>query len=270
MASAPTLLTSLAAIAALLSSERALPASPAAAEALVVSATGGLATALTDIARRYNKGEAGWINFTFGPSSDLARKIAAGSDADLFISDDEASMRALDAAEKLEPGTRVSLLSNQLAIIVPADRAQQLTTGADLKAPGFRKIAIGDPAAEPAGVYARRYLEVVGVWADLIPRLMLMGTLKDALAAVEAGKVDAAIVYRTDVRGSTKAAVALTIPRDRTPGIVYQAAVMKDAKSKDAARAFLNFLRDRDARTVFQLEGFITLVAAQLRAPSAR
>ena len=116
------------------------------------------------------------------------------------------------------------------------------------------------------GVSRRLEQIVVAVVADLLRR----GTFaergyRDAVTAVETGKADAAIVFRTDARSSQKVAVALSIPRDRTPGIVYQAAVMKNSTSKDAARAFLSYLRDRDARAVFQREGFVTLIGGQMR-----
>ena len=56
------------------------------------------------------------------------------------------------------PRSRVDLLSNQLAIAVPDDRPRTLTSARDLLDPAIRRIAIGDPAAVPAGVYAKQYL----------------------------------------------------------------------------------------------------------------
>ena len=43
---------------------------------------------------------------------------------------------------------------------------------ADLGAAEVRRIAIGDPAAVPAGVYARQYLERIGQWARLEPKIV--------------------------------------------------------------------------------------------------
>ncbi len=268
MASCRIPIVSVAVTAFLLTGGRPTSGNPDRAPALVVSAAASLATALTEIARLYDKGQADGIALGFGATGVLGRQIMEGAAVDLFVSDDEATMRSLDAAGKLEPGTRVSLLSNQLVIVVPAGRAKPLTSGAELKAATFRRIAIGDPSVEPAGVYARRYLEVVGIWRDLGPRVVTMATTREALSAAETGKVDAAILFRTDARSSKKVAIALAIPRDRTPGIVYQAAVMKNGRNKEAARALLNYLRDRDARAVFQREGFVTLVAGQLRPPA--
>ncbi len=63
----------------------------------------------------------------------------------------------------------------------------------------IRRLAIGDPAAVPAGVYARRYLEQRGLWTAYEPRIVPTTNVRAALAAVETGSVDAAIVYVTDL-----------------------------------------------------------------------
>src|SRR6267142_510663 len=91
--------------------------------------------------------------------SDVLQQLASiyearsGARVDLFISADEAQMDR--AAGEVVPGSRVDLLSNQLAIAVPDDRARQFTSARELADPAIMRSAIGDPAAVPAGVYAR-------------------------------------------------------------------------------------------------------------------
>ena len=58
-------------------------------------------------------------------------------------------------AAQIDPRSRVDLLSNQLAIAVPDDRPRTMASARDLLDPAIRRIAIGDPAAVPAGVYAQ-------------------------------------------------------------------------------------------------------------------
>ena len=79
----------------------------------------------------------------------------------------------------------------------------------------MRRVAIGDPAGVPAGVYAKEYLTRVGIWTALQPKLVPTGSVRLALAAVEAGSVDAAIVYRTDAAVAKRSRVAWRGPRGR-------------------------------------------------------
>ena len=44
----------------------------------------------------------------------------------------------------------------------------------------LRRIAVGDPAAVPVGVYARQYLERRGLWSTLEPRLLPLANARAA------------------------------------------------------------------------------------------
>jgi molybdate transport system substrate-binding protein len=219
-----------------------------------VSAAVSLTDALTAVAEQYGKGGRGTIRFNFAGSNVLARQILAGAPADVFISADEAQMDAV--APLLLDGSRVNLLRNQLAIVVPNDRPRTIANPRELAEPAFRRIAIGDPAAVPAGVYARAWLEQEGVWPAVVSRIVPGGSVRAALAAVESGAADAAIVYRTDARVALKATVAYVVPADRGPRIVYPAAVVRASAARDEAKRFVDYLRGADAARIFERFGF--------------
>ena len=222
---------------------------------VVVSAAVSLSGVLQQLAPIYEARAGGRVVLNFGPSNTLARQIAAGARVDVFISADEAQMDV--AAPELEPGTRVDLLSNQLAIAVPDDRPRRFASARDLADPAIRRIAIGDPAAVPAGVYARQYLQKIGVWSVLEMKLIPSGSVRLALAAVENGAADAAIVYRTDIPTATHAREALLIPAADGPRIIYPAAVVRTGLNREGATRLLAFLRGSDAMAVFTRAGFL-------------
>ena len=72
-------------------------------------------------------------------------------------------------------------------------------------------------------------------------------SVRAALRAVEAGTVDAGIVYRTDVRTSTGAVIAFAVPVEDGPAIVYPAAVVRDAPNPGGAARFLDYLQSDGA-----------------------
>lgn len=227
-----------------------------AAKPITVSAAVSLTDALSAIAEQYGKEGRGSVRFNFAASNVLARQIVAGAPADVFISADEAQMDVVAAAQMLVEGSRVDLVRNQLAIVVPNDRPRTMTGARDLLGASYRRIAIGDPTAVPAGVYAKAWLEKEGLWAQLEPRMVPGGSVRAALAAVESGAADAGIVYRTDVRVALKATVAYVLPADRGPRIAYPGALVRGSAAADEAKRFLDYLRSAAAARIFQRFGF--------------
>ena len=230
---------------------------------LLVSAAASLSDALEGIAQRYEEQAGVRILLNVAGSQMLAAQIIEGAPVDVFISADVRQMERAVAAGRVDPGTRLDLLSNQLVVVVPSDRTGTVAGPGDLASESVARIALGDPEAVPAGVYARRYLESQGLWERLAPRIVPSSSVRAALRAVEAGTVDAGIVYRTDVAGSSGADIAFAVPREAGPAIVYPAAVIRDAPSPAGAARFLEHLRGDAARRGFEAAGFVALPAAE-------
>jgi len=232
------------------------PTRAAAAEELRVFAAASLADALGEIGRAWQAASGSSASFNFGASSDLSRQIRAGAPADLFVSADAAQMDALEREGLLRADSRGDLLSNTLVVVVPRSSTARVGAARDLLA--FRSLALADPQAAPAGVYARAWLERLGVWPELAPRVVPTLHVRAALAAVESENVEAGIVYRTDAAGSTRARVALEVPGAEGPRIVYPLAVLARSTNPDAG-SFASHLRSPAARAVFERLGFLWL-----------
>jgi len=230
---------------------------------LIVSAAMSLRQVMVEVGRGFEQAGHGAVAFNFGGSNSLARQIIEGSPVDVFVSADEVQMRLAEQAGVIAEDTRVELLSNQLVVIVPADRAVHLSSVRELAGAAFPRIAFGDPDAVPVGVYARRYLESLGLWQDIQPKVVPVVSVRSALGAVENGGVDAAFVYRTDAALSSKVAVAYEVPLDQGPPIRYPAAVVRTSRQPEAARQFLRYLQGPEARAVFERSGFIPLTGDQ-------
>ena len=225
-------------------------------ERVRVSAAVSLTQPLEQVARGFRRDTGTTVELNLAGSSTLAAQILAGAPVDLFVSADERQMDRV-AAESLIDGERVVLLSNRLAVVVPAGEAAAPRAPAALREPAFRRIAIGDPAGVPAGVYARCYLASLGLWDALAPRMVPTRSVRAALAVVEAGDADAGIVYRTDALSSDEVAFAFEVPEDDGPAIAYPAAILADAPNRAGAARFLDYLRSDVARSAFRRAGFV-------------
>jgi molybdate transport system substrate-binding protein len=227
------------------------------ADDLTVFAAASLTDALKEIGAAYEKTSGDKIAFNFAASGTLELQIRHGAPADIFFSADEEKMNDLAKDGLLEPDTRRDLLGNTLVIVVPNDSSLTLTSAAGLADPKVKKIALGQTQIVPAGIYAKEYLQKIGIWDQVQPRVIPQENVRAALAAVETGNVDAGIVYKTDALQTKKVRIAYEVPATDGPAIVYPAALVKGSKHADAAEKFLNYLGSPEAQAVFQRNGFI-------------
>jgi len=202
----------------------------------------------------------GFGNFTpsFASSSTLAKQIAAGAPANVYISANPKWMTFLDDKGLIEKGTRCDLLGNRIVLIAPA--------GSDLKIdihPGFDlsgilgngKIAMGDPEHVPAGIYGKQALDHLGVWNDIASKVVRAKDVRAALVFVERGEAPLGVVYATDAAITDKVKVVGVFPENSHPPIVYQAGIVKGNNTKTGL-AFYEFLKSPEAAVIFNKYGF--------------
>lgn len=229
-----------------------------AAGEVLVSAAASLTEALRDEFAAWARRGGEPVAFNFGASSLLARQIAEGAPADLFFSADEAKMDDLEHRGLVAAGTRKTLLSNTLVIVVSQESPVAISGPKDLAGPAVRTLALGETRTVPAGIYAREYLEKEKLWVAVASKVVPSENVRAALAAVESGNADAAIVYRTDALISKKVRVAFEVPAASGPKISYPAAVLTGAKNPAGAKRFLEFVSSPEGLEILRQYGFRT------------
>jgi molybdate transport system substrate-binding protein len=224
---------------------------------ITVFAAASLTDSLKEIAAGYETTSGDKITFNFGAASTLARQIEAGAPADIFFSADEAQMDGLAKKDLIDPGTRKSRLGNSLVVVVAADSALQINSASDLTNAAVKQIALADPKAVPAGVYAKAWLTQQQLWPAIEPKVVPTENVRAALAAVESGNVEAGVVYKTDAGIFRKVKVAYEVPAQDAPDISYPMALVKESPQPAAAKNFLNYLDSQEAGDIFKKFGFI-------------
>ncbi len=226
---------------------------------LQIYAAASLSDALKEIAQAYEPASGDKLVFNLAASSALALQIKNGAPADVFFSADEAKMNDLAKAGLLADDTRRSLLSNTLVIVTHAERGAAVTRPDDLVLTAVGRIALAEPQTVPAGIYAKQWLQKIGLWNKVIDKVVPTENVRACLAAVEAGNADAGIVYKTDALISKRVKIALEISAadPAAPKISYPLAVLKDARHATGARKFTAYLASPAARDVFVKYGFL-------------
>lgn len=232
------------------------PARLAAGEVTVFAAA-SLSDAMRELARDFHRSTGDTVRLNLGASSILALQIKEGAPADVFFSADEAKMDALARAGLIETKTRRSLLSNSLVVVVPTGSHLKIASIQDLAGPAVHRLALAEPSTVPAGIYAREYLQKVGLWSRVSQKVVPAENVRAALAAVESGDVDAGIVYRTDALITKAVRIVYEVPVKEGPPISYPIALVKGGANPAAAARFLALLESPRGQAVFAKYGFL-------------
>lgn len=194
---------------------------------------------------------------SFAASSALARQIAAGAPADLFVSADQEWMDDLERRKLLAPGTRAVMAGNRLVVVARPGQARVGGTRGDALARllGAGPLAMADPAAVPAGRYGKAALERLGAWASVAPRVVRGESVRAALSLVSRGAAPYGIVYATDARIAPELAIAGVFPPGSHAPIVYPIARLTTSLS-GKAESFRRFLLSRGGQAIMRRHGF--------------
>src|ERR1700759_2633038 len=138
------------------------------AQELTMFAAASLTDAMKDVSAQWAQAGHPPLRLSFGSSSTLARQIEQGAPANLFASADVKWMEFLAEKNLILPDTRKDLLSNDVVLVVPADKPQHVTINSGFDILGLLgpngRIATGDPKHVPIGIYAEQALRKLGMW----------------------------------------------------------------------------------------------------------
>ena len=191
-----------------------------------------------------------FVTFNYGGSSGLATQIGEGAPADVFAAASPATMRTVTDAGG-NAGEPVVLVRNQLVIAVAKGNPKGVSGLSDLAAPDL-KVALC--AVEvPCGAAARTALAGVTLTPVTLER-----DVRAALAKVRLGEVDAALVYRTDVRAAASDVDGVEFPESAGAMNDYPFVTLAGAPNPAAAEGFVEYVRT---------EGLAVLTEAGFQAP---
>ena len=201
------------------------------------------------------------VSVSTDSSATLRTQIEQGARADVFLSADTANPELL-AAAGLVDGALVPFAGVRLSIVVPADNPAGIATPFDLGRVGLKIVAAGPSV--PITAYATALVENLaamrGAPVDLVGAYEANvasreDNVRAALAKVELGEADAAIVYASDAAGSSEV-VAIDIPPEANVVATYAGAVPTTAANRDGGQAFLDFLVAPDGQAILARFGF--------------
>jgi len=224
---------------------------------LLISAAASLQDAIKEIQPLFQKTQPDVkVNYNFGASGALQQQIEQGAPVDIFFSAATKQMNALQNKNLILPDTRRNLLTNRLVLVVSSNSGLAINNFDRLTDNNIKRIAVGEFRSVPVGQYSEELFQKLGILEQVKPKLVFGNNVRNVLAAVESGNADAGIVYTTDAKLSDKVRVMATASEDLHSPIVYPIAVISSSKNPDAAKKYIQFLTDRQVRSVFEKYGF--------------
>lgn len=203
---------------------------------------------------------------TYDSSGTLQTQIEEGAACDIFISAAQKQMNALDVTKDetanpkgqdyIDPDTRMNLLENKVTLVVPEGNPAKITGFADLANASL--IALGNSDV-PVGSYSLEILSYLGLDIAALEsagKVTYGSNVKEVTTQVSEGTVDCGIVYATDAF-SAGLTVVDTATKDMCKQVIYPAAMLRQTKNADAAKAFLEYLKSDGAMSVFTSAGFM-------------
>ena len=218
---------------------------------VTVFAAASLTGTFTQLGKDFEAAHPGvTVKFNFGGSDTLAASIVSGAPADVFAA---ASTATMDTVTKAGDGTGIPniFVKNRLEIAVPPGDPKGIKTLSDLTKPGI-KVALCATSV-PCGAAAVK-AETAG--NIKITPVTLETDVKAALTKVELGEVDAAIVYRTDVKAAGGKVQGVDFAESAQAVNAYPIDVLKDAPNPTGAQAFEAFVLSAHGRDVLDAAGF--------------
>jgi molybdate transport system substrate-binding protein len=229
---------------------------PALADEITVYAAASLKTALDQIAADWQADTGDTVTLVYGGTPAMAKQIAQGAPADIFIAASTDWMDYVIDAGLMRAGSRRDILGNALVLVGPTGAAPiNLSSGTDLAGLlGDGKLSMALVDAVPAGQYGKAALTTLGLWDSIAAQVAQSENVRAALALVAQGEAPLGIVYASDAVAEPQVTVVAAFAPDTHPPIVYPAALTADADA--AAAAFLDGLGAPAAQAVFVANGF--------------
>ena len=231
---------------------------------LCVFAAASMTETMDQIKEKYETANPGIVIVpTYDSSGTLLKQIQEGADCDLFVSAAPKQMNALEEADSLAEGSRIDLLENKVTLAVPEGNPKGIESFdqlSELLKSGGVFLCMGNSDV-PVGQYTQKIFAFYDLNEEELAKAGVLtygSNVKEVTTQVRENTVDCGIIYATDAFSAGLETVD-SATTEMCGQVIYPAAVLKDSKNKEAAKAFLSYLTGSEASEIFRSVGFTPL-----------
>lgn len=217
-------------------------------QVLLVSVASSLSSVFSDLKEGFEDLHDVDVVLNTGSSTTLAAQILEGAPVDVYASADSTNMDRLVAAEAVVSSWVMAY--NRLVIAVPEGNPRRVSGLTDLSRPDLL-VGLCSPSV-PCGDLARQVLASAGVAASVDTN---EPDVRSLVTKIEAGELDAGIVYVTEVAAS-RGVEGIVIVNEHNVRVSYPIAVLADAPLPDVAAEFVSYVLSQEGRAILERYGF--------------
>lgn len=223
-----------------------------------IAAASDLNFAIKDIAGEFEKRTGNDVRLTLGSSGNFFSQIANGAPFEIFLSADTTYPRQLQSSGKTD-GEIFVYGNGRLVLWTSKDSGIDLEK-LGMKAlvlPSVRTIAIANPEHAPYGRAAVAAMQGAQVYDQVKGKLVMGENISQAAQFVQSGAADIGVVALALALSAPMQASGRywVIPPGSYPTMEQGAVLLKGASP--TARAFFEWLKTPQARSVFERYGFV-------------
>lgn len=228
---------------------------------LRVATAADLQFAMRELSGQFEKNTGAQVDIITGSSGNFFAQIESGAPFDLFFSADSEYPRRLEAGGFLEPGTLTEYALGRIVIWSPVSTGENPNVAKvgwkTLLDGRTQKIAIANPEVAPYGKAAVSALRNAGIYEQVKTKLIYGENISQTAQFAQSGNAQAAIVALSlALSPGMKDGRRWEIPAALYPPITQSAVLLRSSKNKDAARAFLDFVKSTQGRQILEKYGF--------------
>jgi len=235
-----------------------------------IAAAADLQFAMEDLAIQFEKSTGIVLNVTYGSSGNFFSQLQNGAPFDLFFSADIDYPKKLQNAGLAEPGSMFPYAIGRIVIWIPVNSQLDVAsqTWNVLLDASVSKIAIANPEHAPYGRAAVAAMQAARIYEKVKAKLVFGENISQAAQFVQSANAQAGIIALSlAISPAMKDGKRWEIPVDSYPPLEQAVVMLKNARHKDAARAFLEFAKSEPGRTTLSKYGFAISPAGPSPAP---
>ena len=234
---------------------------PAVARAEVyVAAASDLVYCMQELNAEFRKAKSDIdVVVSVGSSGTFFAQIRNGAPFDLFLSADMEFPRRLIEQGVAEKGSLTPYAIGR--IVLWATRADiDLRGGIGvLTDKAISRIAIANPEHAPYGRAARAAMQKAGIWNTVQSKIVFGENISQARQFVQSGNADIGIIALSLAMAPVVQGIGqyALIPEDAHPRLEQGAVLTVRGAKNPGARAYMEFLKSLQARSIFEKYGFV-------------
>ena len=195
------------------------------------------------------------VNITYGGGSELSKRIASGGTrGDLFIGPEEFSGPLIESGALLA-GSRTAFARSSTGLAVRAGAPKP-----DISSPEKLKAALlaagkVSYSAGASGMHFVKIIERLGITDAVVAKRVPPKPGELVGAVVARGEADIGVQQISELLPVTGIVILDPLPAELQQTINYGATSFPQSTQREAAQAFIKFLRSEPARTVLRKKG---------------